>query len=217
MVLPEPIDGPRAPEPSIVAKNQGRIVVVAESKGEVEWVEVYDWKTGCCYFMQEDTGERVYPDGGPGAIFEETKIDGSVHKDVGLGPGFKVVDDRDLDFIEMWGHSWPDCCHKGRSRSPNRFDPRKGARKSGGAGGMGSGVGGSADAGGTGEAAGWAPGEFERLVERATETPDVWVMVAMAAAACFTWFTATDKPYQALTSLGFVAGLFCYRHITFKP
>ena len=58
-MLPEPIDGPRAPEPSVVAKNQGRIVVVAESKGEVEWVEVYDWKTGCCYFMQEDTGQSV--------------------------------------------------------------------------------------------------------------------------------------------------------------
>ena len=41
-------------------------------------------------------------------------------------------------------------------------------------------------------------------------------MLAMAATACFTYFTATDKPYQAFSSLGFVAGLFCYRHYTLK-
>ena len=41
-------------------------------------------------------------------------------------------------------------------------------------------------------------------------------MVAMAATAFFTYFTASEKPYQAFSGLGFMAGLFCYRHYSHK-
>ena len=86
------------------------------------------------YYLNDDTGERAYPDGGPRAILEEMDIDEEVLSDgVILGPQFKVrlvlleycppsafgphvslhsavpqqvVYDRDKDFVDTWGHSW---------------------------------------------------------------------------------------------------------------
>jgi len=90
--------------PAAHGEAHGEEALVAA--GGKSWRRVYSWRTGETFYETKD-GELFYPDGGPGAVLEESDVDTfSIGPGVSLGPHFKVVSDNSEAFAELWGHAF---------------------------------------------------------------------------------------------------------------
>ena len=113
-----------------------------------------------------------------------------------------VVRDSDVDFTEVWGHTWSGCCYRDRSKD---FAPGRGFGGSGGSTA-------ARTSGSEGATNGFDGGEWERLFELTIESPDAWFSALLFVTALFTLWAATTRPYQAFSVLGFTGALFSWKH-----
>jgi hypothetical protein len=90
--------------------SDNALLALSQSQG---WEKCYQWRSGLTYYENMTSGDLLYDEGGPGAIYEETDVDlFQVGKTgVFIGPSFKVILDRSDEFVDIWGQSF----HKKKS------------------------------------------------------------------------------------------------------
>jgi len=97
---------------------EGALVVTSRPQDSPgNWRRRLLCKSGDSFYEDQSTGDLLFPDGGPSAIFEQTQVDSlDLGGGVTLGPGFRVVEDSGPAFQEVWGTPFQPTVHGARQQ-----------------------------------------------------------------------------------------------------